>query len=242
MDSTLTSTPTTMQPKATTAGSAKELLDLPGAIRLFFKHPSPWILVSSLLAAWSVRASIGGWSLWDAAVVVGILAWWPVQEWLIHVYLLHWKPRQVGPITLDFPTAQRHRRHHRHPQVVEWSYLPLAGIAIAMPIQLTLWHVLLPVHLAWTALGMFFALSLHYEWVHVMSHMPYRPRVAWYRHLREKHLLHHYRNEDRWLGVSMTGGDALFGTGGDKSAHPKSDTCLTLGLPEECSQPKGIFQ
>lgn len=238
MATTSTQTQTT---EATTPSAEDRIWDTPRALREFFRHRSPQILGTVTVLAWLVRLFHMQWSWLDAALPLAIFVAWPVVEWLIHIHLLHARPFKALGYELDLPSAVKHRRHHRHPQVLEWSFIPLAGLVFLGGLFLVVWHLLLPTPQAWTAFAFTVTLGLHYEWVHAMSHMPYKPPVALYRYLREKHRLHHFRNEQRWWGVSMTGGDILFGTGGDKQTQPKSETCFTLDIPEEYAKPSKFF-
>ena len=69
----------------------------------------------------------------------------------------------------------------------------------------------------------------HYEWVHLLVHTRYRPRSRYYRRLARNHRLHHYRNEDYWLGVTSNLGDRLLRTyPTHKTDVPLSPTARTL--------------
>jgi sterol desaturase/sphingolipid hydroxylase (fatty acid hydroxylase superfamily) len=82
--------------------------------------------------------------------------------------------------------------------------------------------MLTPVAAAWVALA-------HYEWTHLLVHTRYRPTTRRYARLARHHRLHHYRNEDHWLGVTSNIGDRLFGTlPKDRADVPLSPTARTL--------------
>ena len=64
-------------------------------LRVFFGFPSPRSFLVALPILIAVRLYLGDFSWWDLAVVPLILALEPFAEWLIHVYILHFKPRRV---------------------------------------------------------------------------------------------------------------------------------------------------
>ncbi|WP_278257840.1 hypothetical protein [Nocardioides convexus] len=55
----------------------------------------------------------------------------PVVEWLVHVFILHWKPRRVGPLTLDPLLARKHRLHHADPRAIPLVFIPWQAQAVA---------------------------------------------------------------------------------------------------------------
>jgi sterol desaturase/sphingolipid hydroxylase (fatty acid hydroxylase superfamily) len=198
--------------------------------RAFFKLTCPQLLALAAVAAWGARVALGGWSWWDAAVVAGVIAFWPVQEWLIHVTLLHWKPvtllgREVDPIV-----SRNHRNHHRNPwdpalgvtpPHITWLYLAgLPGV----------WPLFLPIGPATTGMAIYFTLALNYEWIHYLIHTAYVPRTWFYRRLWLNHRLHHFKNEQYWFGVTMLSGDRLLHTQPTAQQATRSATCLTMGV------------
>ena len=87
--------------------------------RAFGRFGSPRVLASFLLAFLAARIALGGWSWRDPVLAAGLIAAQPFTEWLIHVFLLHLKPRRIGRLTIDLPTARMHRWHHRNPTVLQ---------------------------------------------------------------------------------------------------------------------------
>ena len=69
----------------------------------------------------------------------------------------------------------------------------------------------------------------HYEWVHLIVHTRYRPKGRYYRRLARNHRLHHFRNENYWLGITSNSGDRLLNTLPKHTTDvPLSDTARTL--------------
>jgi hypothetical protein len=180
---------------------------------VFLRHASPRILLALAVAALAARAAAGPFSRADLVAAGAVLLLWPLQEWLIHVCILHWRPRVVAGRTLDFRVPRKHRAHHRDPWNLEILFIPM---------QAYLYAPLLVAALAWaatpdlprmlTVLAAYFPLALRYEWTHFLIHTAYAPRGPLFRRLHRNHLLHHFKNERYWFGVSMLGADALLGT------------------------------
>lgn len=204
---------------------------LDGVVRNFFRYLSPRVLTVAALLAIGTRLVLGAWSIYDLVVVLAVVAVWPLQEWLIHVFVLHYRPRTFFGRTIDFPVPRSHRRHHGNPWNLDILFIPSHVFLYAIPFQLALWLTLAPsLPLAVTGLTAFFALTLHYEWVHYLVHTRYRPRSWFYDRLWRNHRLHHCKNERYWFGVTMLGGDRLLGTAPALADVPTSATCRTLGL------------
>jgi len=220
---------------APSGGPGRDLpASLPDALRAFSRHASPRLLAASVAAALAARLALGAWSLWDAAAAAALVAWWPVHEWLIHVFILHQRPRRVAGRSLDFKTARLHRAHHLDPWRPELVFIPVHVFAWVPLTFAAAW--LAPPALrppALTALLVYYALSLHYEWLHFLAHTRYRPRSRPYLRLWRNHRLHHFKNERYWYGVTRLGGDRLLGTGPDAAATPTSPTCRSLGFEAE---------
>jgi hypothetical protein len=198
------------------------------AWRVFLTHASPWALLALLVAAVGTQVALGGWRWGQLAVVAAVLAAQPFVEWLIHVYVLHARPRQLGPVSLDLYQARKHRAHHADPRNLAILFIPLRG-HLAGAVVVALLCLALPD--AATRLALVAAVaasSLVYEWVHFLIHTDYKPRTALYRRLYTGHRLHHYRNENYWFGVSRRLGDTVLGTNPAKQDVPLSPTCLTL--------------
>lgn len=211
---------------------------LAAALRTFLRYPSPRILIAAACAAWAIRIALGGWSMWDAVIVAGTIALWPMQEWLIHVFILHFRPRRVFGRTIDFLAAREHRRHHRDPWNLPLVFIPTPIAAWAVPVEIALWNLVMPTTaLAFTAIAFYFTMALHYEWVHYLVHTRYQPRSRYYRRLWRNHRLHHCKSEKFWYGVTMLEGDWLLGTRPDQRNVPLSPTCRTLGYQDNLGVP-----
>ena len=201
------------------------------AFAFFIRHASPRILVTALSAAMVARIAAGVFSLWDLVPPLVVLAYWPLNEWLIHVFILHAKPRRIGRWTLDPAVPRKHRAHHRDPWNLQILFIPLQSFVYSLPLLVALCFLLAPTRpLALTVLVAYLALALHYEWVHFIAHTRYAPRSARYQRLVRNHRLHHFKNEHYWFGVSMLGADRPLHTSPDPETTERSETARTLGI------------
>jgi hypothetical protein len=211
------------------------------ALRVFMVQPSPRILAFQLAVLIRVRmrfaASGGAWALgWaDLAVAAGILlVLWPLQEWLLHKYLLHLRPRELAGRRLDPLFARKHRDHHAKPWHLPDIFLPARVILPLIPVSVGLWWLVMPTPgLAVTAMASFGAAALLYEWVHYLTHTNVAPRTAWLRKVRRNHRYHHFKSEHYWYGFVIPQVDTLLGTDPDPRTVETSPTARTLGVTDD---------
>jgi hypothetical protein len=201
------------------------------ALPVFVGHASPRLLLCAFAAVAAARVWLGGWSRWDLAPVAVIALLWPLQEWLIHVFILHAKPKEIGRFTFDGRVPRKHRAHHRDPWNYELLFIPFHSFSYALPLLAALCYALTPgPELALTALASYLLLAIHYEAVHFLVHTRVAPRGAYYRGLWRNHRLHHFKNEHHWFGVTRLEADRLLGTAPLAADVPASATARTLGI------------
>lgn len=199
------------------------------ALPIFLAHASPRFLLGAVTVALLVRLRLGDWSGWDTVPILALLLLWPLQEWAIHVFVLHFKPRRLFGRTVDFRVPRSHREHHSDPWNYRILFIPFHSFLYSVPILVALWYAVTPSPaLAWTGILGHLVLALHYEWVHFLVHTRVRPRSAYYKHLWDNHRLHHFKNEHFWFGVTRTEGDRLLGTAPEARSTPTSQSCRDL--------------
>ena len=205
-------------------------MTLADAAREFLRHPTPWLLAGALLAAVVARITVGDWQWSDAALPFVVLAVFPFFEWMIHVVVLHWKPRRIAGFTLDPMLARKHREHHVDPRIVKLIFIPLQSLFGALASALLVAFVLIPrTGLGLTFLVVLFTIGLVYEWTHYLVHTDYKAKTALYRMIWRNHRLHHFKNEHYWFGVSTPGtADRVLGTYPDAQNVPTSPTAKNL--------------
>jgi sterol desaturase/sphingolipid hydroxylase (fatty acid hydroxylase superfamily) len=211
-------------------GVRRTSTSLGDAVRAFVRHPSPWMIGGTLLVAAVARVLLGDWRWTDWLVPGLMVATFPLVEWLIHVCILHWRPRRLGPVELDSLLARKHRAHHADPRDIPLVFIPWQVLCwlIPMYVVVAVWVFPRP------ALGLTFlvsvtALGIVYEWTHYLVHSDYRPRSRAYRAVWRNHRLHHYKNEHYWFTVTTAGtADRLLGTYPEPSDVETSPTVRAL--------------
>ena len=199
-------------------------------IKEFWAHPNPTVIAVPLGVALAVRIYLGGWTIWDAVIPAALVALQPFTEWAIHVYLLHWKPRQMLGKKRDPYISKKHRVHHQDPRLVEWIFVPRSVLYRLIPGAFLLYMLILRdwrYGLTATVAGL--TILLTYEWTHFLIHSRYKPKTRLYRYMWRAHRLHHYKNENFWFGVTVHVADHVLGTFPDKGEVDTSPTCRTLG-------------
>ena len=191
----------------------------------FWRHPSPWLISAFLVGSVVARVVVGGGSWWELLIPAGLVAAFPAIEWVIHVGILHWRPRRVGPVEIDSLLARKHREHHADPRDLPLVFIPWQVLAWLLPAYVVVVLLAVPsAPAAWSLLVSVYALKAGYEWTHYLIHSDYRPRSAAYRAVWRNHRLHHYKNEHYWFTVTTAGtADRLFGT------YPDPDSVTTSG-------------
>jgi hypothetical protein len=206
-------------------------LNLRRAAGIFGGTFSARLLVPAVGAVLVVRLVLGGWTRWDAVVAAGVLALQPFTEWVIHVTVLHWKPRRLARLTVDPLGARRHRQHHRDPKILGLVLVPRPILVTTTLAQVPFYLLVAPtVRLAVSAMVTSSAMYLTYEWTHFLIHSSYRPKGRYYRYIYRAHRLHHFRNEKFWFGVTVHLADHVLRTFPGKDDVPVSATAFTLGV------------
>ncbi len=191
----------------------------------FMLHGSNSVLV--LLSAAIIAAGSTGRlhvPLWLAGV--GALLFY-MSEYSTHRFLFHARPSRWAWLR-----AKQHRLHYDHhlePARLDLLFLPLwyvlPNLAVTAAIAYAVLHDAGQV--AALALGAMLAL-LHYEWVHLVAHVPSTPLTAAGRWMKRYHLRHHFVNEKLWFGVSNPAMDVLTRTFRDPHDGTRSRTTRVL--------------
>ena len=211
-------------------GARRTSQSLGQAARAFLRHPSPWLIGSVLVGAAVARGFVHRYSWTELLMPVALVVLFPVIEWVVHVCVLHWRPRRVGPVAVDSLLARKHRAHHADPRDLPLVFIPWQVELWLLPAYVVVALVVFTDHAA----GLSFlvaatALMLGYEWVHYLVHSDYRPRSRPFRAVWRNHRLHHYKNEHYWFTVTSAGtADRLFGTYPDAADVETSPTVKAL--------------
>ena len=125
--------PLTAEPDSIPRRRAGARLRLSDVARAFARYDSPKLIATGLLAALTARVAVGDWSWRDAVIPVGLIAFEPVTEWVIHVYLLHARPIEIGGRRHDLLAAREHRAHHAAPSELDGVLVPTYALFLFVP-------------------------------------------------------------------------------------------------------------
>jgi sterol desaturase/sphingolipid hydroxylase (fatty acid hydroxylase superfamily) len=191
--------------------------------------------VAYLTGALAARIIVADFTVRELWIPVAVLLLLPFIEWVIHVFVLHWKPRDLGRIRLDTRLARDHRRHHADPRDVDLVFIPtrslpwaLAILGVVAPLGIgALVGTPLTGTLSFMVVGGLTLLG--YEWVHYLVHTDYKPRTRLYKAVWRNHRQHHFKNEHYWFSVTTSGiSDRVLRTYPDPAAVETSPTAKNL--------------
>ncbi len=160
-----------------------------------------------------------------------MLALFPFFEWIVHVFILHWRPKRLGRLTIDPLLAREHRAHHVDPRDVPLIFIPCQVAAVGDPARRS---PLRCSHFRGCGMGLTYlvfisALGLGYEWTHYLIHSDYKPKTRVYRAIWRNHRQHHFKNEHYWFTVTSSGtADRVLGTYPDPATVATSPTAKNL--------------
>ena len=208
----------------------RKAMTLTDAAREFWRHPSPWWLAIGFVGAVIARVVVGDFQWSDAVLPFVVLAVFPFVEWMIHVFILHWRPRRIAGVMIDPLLSRKHRQHHADPKITRLIFIPLESLAGAAVSALIVGLLIIPR----TGLGLTFlvtvaTIGIVYEWSHYLVHTDYKPKSWFYKTMYRNHRWHHFKNEHYWFAVTTPGlADRVLGTYPDAQTVPTSPTARNL--------------
>jgi hypothetical protein len=205
------------------------------AAKGMFQHGGPRVLAVACVVAIVARVAVFEVSLADVWVVLGLVAFWPFQEWMIHAWLEHLPAFHFGNRKMELVITKTHRAHHRNPWDPKYGLTTTYFVVLFLGGVPMVWSVgynfgVVPLHATLTGVLVTFLFILNYEWVHYLIHTSYTPRTWFYKRLWKNHRLHHFQNENYWFGLTMLLGDRVLGTQAIQGEAARSKTVLNLGV------------
>ncbi len=210
-------------------------ISLTSAAKSMFHHGGPRVLAVACLVTFCVRGSIIEYSWADLWVILGVVAFWPFQEWLIHAWLEHLPAFRLGRRKVELVITKTHRAHHRNPWDPKYGLTTTYFVVLFLGGVPMIWSIgyafgFVSLHAVLTGILVTFLFILNYEWIHYLIHTSYTPRTWFYRRLWRNHRLHHFQNENYWFGLTMLTGDRVLGTQPVQGNATRSRTVLNLGV------------
>ncbi|HEX8003089.1 MAG TPA: sterol desaturase family protein [Mycobacteriales bacterium] len=182
------------------------------AAATFARRPTARLLAGALAACAALRLGQGGLGRSDAVVAASVALAQPFVEWLVHVNVLHARPVTLLGRRVD--VGYTHRLHHDDPKDLGHVFVDVRFLLATFVLDAGLWALAYARGATWlgTLLVAAVAGTLAYEWTHYLIHTDYAPRTRLYRGIRRAHLLHHYKDERYWYGVTGHLADRVLGT------------------------------
>ena len=190
-----------------------------GQARLFKSHWLEIFTKTHPLVIWGIYLPIMVGLLYYSSVALafgtgriiltflGGMLFWTFFEYLMHRFIFHF--------VAENPAARKiiyvlHGNHHEYPRDRERLFMPPVPSLIIASVIFTLLYLLM----AWNVAMFFpgFILGyLMYGTMHYAIHA-WNPPYKWMKPLWRNHHLHHYKDDHRGFGVSITLWDHVFGT------------------------------
>jgi sterol desaturase/sphingolipid hydroxylase (fatty acid hydroxylase superfamily) len=122
-----------------------------------------------------------------------------------------------------------HYDHHLYPDDLKLLFLPLWYSLPNLMILSGIFYLIYPFALPMIAFSIgLIVMLLGYEWKHYIAHRPIKPKSKFGKWLKKTHILHHFKNENYWFGVSNPLFDYVFGTIKDEKQIETSATAKFL--------------
>ncbi|NHM33274.1 sterol desaturase family protein [Neobacillus terrae] len=197
-----------------------------GLYKNFFFH-------SDILIAFLIFLSGAATVLWQGQNVwvlvyfmFGILVF-AISEYFTHRFLFHVKaPKNL--LLLKF-LKRIHYDHHTYPDDLKLLFLPIWYSLPNFFILCAIFYYFNGKFLNTISFGTgLIGMLLVYEWKHYVAHRPLKPKTRFGRWIKKVHILHHYKNENYWFGVSTPFADYLFGTFRNEKEVETSKTVKNL--------------
>lgn len=197
-----------------------------GLYRDFFLFPDITILLVLIIVSISAQ-------LWNGITVVGVTVFafgmilFIFSEYLSHRFLFHLKARKD---TFLFKLIKRlHYDHHTDPNNLHLLFLPLWYSIPNLSVLVVIFYLIVGnVWLTVAFAGGLKTMLFLYEWKHYVAHRPIKPKTKVGKNIKKLHILHHFKNENYWYGVSTSFVDVLFGTLKDEKEVETSKTAKDL--------------
>jgi sterol desaturase/sphingolipid hydroxylase (fatty acid hydroxylase superfamily) len=167
-----------------------------------------------------VYVPLAGFCCWEALAVVHATAFvfvlsligglfsWTLTEYVLHRFIFHYEPNTAWGKKLHFIF---HGIHHDFPNDALRLVMPLSvSIPLAMFFYF-LFRVILPFDYLYGFFAAFLVGYLFYDLSHYAIHHANFKNAFW-KKLKQHHMLHHYTNSTKGFGVSSALWDKIFGS------------------------------
>ncbi|GGE76372.1 sterol desaturase family protein [Priestia taiwanensis] len=199
---------------------------MPKVYRDFFFHFDVFFVIMMLLGAIAYVVYSGLTFVLVGAFVLGLIIF-SFSEYVTHRFIFHMKPPE-NAFMLKL-IKRLHYDHHVHPNDLSLLFLPLWYSIPNLFVLAAVFYVFIQSFLITLSFsGGLMCMLLLYEWKHYIAHRPIKPKTKFGQWLKKTHILHHFKNENYWYGVSNPVFDKIFGTLKDEKEVETSKTARDL--------------
>lgn len=197
-----------------------------GLYRDFFLHFDILVMFAIFAIATTTVLVKGMTWLYMLYFMIGFVSYM-FTEYITHRYFFHLKTPN-NPFLLKL-LKRLHYDHHKHPNDLHLLFLPLWYSIPNLLIAAGIFYLIVQSVIGTVSfiIGTVLMLLI-YEWKHYVAHRPIKPKTKLGNWVKKTHILHHYKNENYWYGVSTPFVDVLFGTLKNEKEVETSQTAKDL--------------
>ncbi|MBE7728236.1 sterol desaturase family protein [Komagataeibacter sp. FXV3] len=160
-----------------------------------------------------------------SVILVYPLVWYCIHRFILHgrfLYRMKWSATLWKRIHFD---------HHQDPHLLDVLFgSPLNTIPTIAIVTIPIGYAIGNIAGAAAAFGAGLTITCIYEFFHCIQHLNYKPRMGWIQRMKQRHVLHHFHNENGNYGITSFVADRLFRSYYvDARGCPRSPTVFNLG-------------
>ncbi|WP_242691187.1 sterol desaturase family protein [Cytobacillus praedii] len=197
-----------------------------GLYRDFFLHFDILVMLAVFCIATTLVLVKGITLVYMLYFMIGFVSYM-FTEYITHRFFFHLKtPKNTFFLKL---LKRLHYDHHKHPNDLHLLFLPLWYSVPNLLIAAGIFFIIVQSVVGTVSfISGIVLMLLIYEWKHYVAHRPINPKTKLGKWVKKTHILHHYKNENYWYGVSTPFVDVLFGTLKNEKEVETSQTAKDL--------------
>ncbi|MBV1834234.1 sterol desaturase family protein [Novacetimonas pomaceti] len=196
----------------------------------------PTILLYFALAAGSFAVTVHTFVSWLPVVIsiLSVVLVYPLVWYAIHRFILH--GRFLYRLKMTSALWKRiHFDHHQDPHLLDVLFgSPLNTIPTIAIVTIPIGFAIGQAAGAAAAFGAGLTITCIYEFFHCIQHLNYKPKMTWIQRMKQRHVLHHFHNENGNYGITSFVADRLFRSYYvDAKSCTRSPSVFNLGYDQD---------
>lgn len=212
-------------------------MTLDDLVRAYLTYPAIQIYFAMIAIALvvSVTTMVSPARSMLALVAGGFL--FPISWYVTHRFILHGGWMYRTPFLARF-WKRTHYDHHRFPNDLSVLF---GGLHTTVPPIVLLagpfGFLIGGISGAAASIAGMVIMTCYTEFLHAGQHLAFEPKTAFWKTIKERHLAHHFHNENGNFGIAEFFWDKVFRTFyADKASRPRSATARNLGYTDEMAE------